>query len=247
MPATPGKAKTAAKPKVKAASLHTLYPGPATRIASFDAVPVTVVHGNCLDALVGFIDGADVVVGCVAWVRNPVVLQHLAARPAMLVIQKESHWKGAEGSKPANRKVTSAYTLALHTGSQISPAHIPGRLLGDSQSELPRFACAGFGPATKFRPLLHDKFLVACAWRDTPTGRVLDPYAAWTGSFNFSTVAAGSLENAVILGAHEPAQAYLEEWARIVTIAEPLAWAHTAPQPGALLARLPRTSTGLVA
>ncbi len=170
MPATPGKAKTAAKPKVKAASLHTLYPGPATRIASFDAVPVTVVHGNCLDALVGFIDGADVVVGCVAWVRNPVVLQHLAARPAMLVIQKESHWKGAEGSKPANRKVTSAYTLALHTGSQISPAHIPGRLLGDSQSELPRFACAGFGPATKFRPLLHDKFLVACAWRDTPTG-----------------------------------------------------------------------------
>jgi phosphatidylserine/phosphatidylglycerophosphate/cardiolipin synthase-like enzyme len=52
----------------------------------------------------------------------------------------------------------------------------------------------------------------------------VQPYAAWTGSFNFTLNAASSLENAVILREPTLVNAYYEEWAQVLAVSEPLDW-----------------------
>jgi phosphatidylserine/phosphatidylglycerophosphate/cardiolipin synthase-like enzyme len=81
---------------------------------------------------------------------------------------------------------------------------------------------------------MHHKFLVVggvadadCPDEDrTATGwePVFEPAAVWTGSFNFTNNGGDSIENAVII--HDPviATAYLNEWAQVFALSEPLDW-----------------------
>jgi phosphatidylserine/phosphatidylglycerophosphate/cardiolipin synthase-like enzyme len=52
----------------------------------------------------------------------------------------------------------------------------------------------------------------------------LAPYAVWTGSFNPTLNGGRSFENAVFIEDPVVAKAYLEEWAKILALSEPLDW-----------------------
>lgn len=52
----------------------------------------------------------------------------------------------------------------------------------------------------------------------------VQPYAAWTGWFNFTLNAASSLENAVVLREPTLVNAYYREWAQVLAVSEPLDW-----------------------
>jgi len=65
--------------------------------------------------------------------------------------------------------------------------------------------------------------MIACRFnQDRESG--LEPYAVWTGSFNFTKNAGFSLENAVIMRNPKIVNAYLLEWANVEAISEPLDW-----------------------
>jgi phosphatidylserine/phosphatidylglycerophosphate/cardiolipin synthase-like enzyme len=69
---------------------------------------------------------------------------------------------------------------------------------------------------------MHHKFLV----RGTHSAEGLVPSAVWTGSFNFSNNAGNSFENAVEIHEVNVAQQYLNEFARVAALSEPLNWSH---------------------
>jgi hypothetical protein len=52
----------------------------------------------------------------------------------------------------------------------------------------------------------------------------LQPYAVWTGSFNWTFNAGNSLENAVVLRDSEIVAAYYNEFQQILALSEPLDW-----------------------
>jgi len=213
-------------------SLHDHYPLPdQTRSVKVAQTDVTVISGNCLPALLGFLKGADAVLGAVAWVRNYQVLSALLKRPAVMLVQKEEYWKmGARKEE----KIRSAYIEALHNPSGIKTRYLPlgaKPLVTKSDLDLPRFGCIGYGPSVSYRPLMHNKFIIAARLKDEQ----LTPYAVWTGSFNFSQIATTSLENAVIIESAKAARAYLAEWVRLLAMAEPLNWKNPNPQVGRLL------------
>lgn len=83
---------------------------------------------------------------------------------------------------------------------------------------------------------MHHKFLIFCSIGGAPHEGFLfgpiDPYAFWTGSFNFTRNATCSFENAVYVENPVIAEAFLREWGQLAALSEPLDWQHeyVAPQ-----------------
>jgi len=96
-------------------------------------------------------------------------------------------------------------------------------------------------------PRMHHKFLVLCKTRklkisDISNGfrgwekcnakniddlkkiRVVEPYAVWTGSFNFTNNGMNSLENAIVIHNDKIANTYYQQWMKLMAISEPLDW-----------------------
>jgi phosphatidylserine/phosphatidylglycerophosphate/cardiolipin synthase-like enzyme len=74
-------------------------------------------------------------------------------------------------------------------------------------------------------PRMHHKFIVFCRNEESTSGYSnYEPYAVWTGSFNFTKNAGFSFENAVFLRDERLAMAYFREYAEIAAISEPLNW-----------------------
>jgi phosphatidylserine/phosphatidylglycerophosphate/cardiolipin synthase-like enzyme len=79
---------------------------------------------------------------------------------------------------------------------------------------------------------MHHKFLVFCKRKATlkrPVDKqgVVDwpePYAIWTGSFNFTNNGNHSLENAVFIRDRSIAESYYQEWQNVAWLSEPLDW-----------------------
>ena len=73
---------------------------------------------------------------------------------------------------------------------------------------------------------MHHKFLVRLEYNDRAESAsdYLLPVAVWTGSFNFSKNAGYSFENAVEIHDAVIATAYFEEFARVMSLSEPLEW-----------------------
>lgn len=122
---------------------------------------------------------------------------------------------------------------------------------GDSVSAV---RCAGYDRRVgngRFTPLMHHKFALFARFslqgphdprlpeRDPELGGYftnaelsndffLDglpwPNAAWTGSYNWSTNASQSLENAILLKDPESVDAYFREFQQVVAMSEPLDW-----------------------
>jgi hypothetical protein len=59
----------------------------------------------------------------------------------------------------------------------------------------------------------------------------IKPYAVWTGSFNFTRNSENSFENAVYIEDSGIAFSYMQEWAQIAAISEPLDWTSEWVQP----------------
>lgn len=210
--------------------LHALHDAPANRDTSTPHGIATAHFGELRRPLLEFIIGSEILVGCVAWVTEKFVLEALAARPVALCVQKESWWKGSDvrGKAYATRYAAlqgglpaSAFPEPLAT-KRVRGKQVP------NDAVLAPIACVGYGGATQNSPLMHHKFIVRCT-RDADG--LLVPLAVWTGSFNFSLNANNSFENAIEI--HDPtiAGAYLEEFALVASVSEPMNWRYSKPMP----------------
>ena len=172
--------------------------------------------------LVGFIERAEAVVGCVAWLTHPRILRALSTTPAAIVVQKEDFLRPDIGG-PSNKKLWAQYAAISGLAK-----HVFGGLINQMSTHggvgVEGVRCVGMrrprGTATF--PRMHHKFLVFCNFEEER----LQPRAVWTGSFNFSNNAELSLENAVYIKRRSIAEAFLREFEQVVAISEPLNWDH---------------------
>ena len=193
---------------------------------------VEVVFRDIEGHLLRFIDGAEAVVGCVAWLTNYNVLRTLAGKPLSLIVQKEDFLRPDKMSNEELKRLYGAlgaknsmcrYDFSTLTNFSYcgDPTIEPVRCVGNhNRDKRPSF------------PRMHNKFIIAGKFVDMVEKNGdyevvhtrFKPEAVWTGSFNFSYNAGRSLENAVIIRDEKIAEAYLQEYEQIAAISEPLNW-----------------------
>lgn len=180
---------------------------------------------------------ADLVLGAVAWLTDPTLLDALRtpSHGCALVVQKEDFLRSDSGDITRSDwelRLRSQYD-ALHC--EVDRFSLPGlasRLSYCSDPSVDAVRCVGNHNSrnTPAAPRMHNKFAVFCKvvdrWDEElqvslPTVR---PYAYWTGSFNWSRNAGLSFENAVLVYDKKAAEAAAEEWGNIFSLSESLDW-----------------------
>lgn len=178
---------------------------------------VTVHFGDVASAAQTFIEGSDAIVGCVAWVKSPRLVEVLAQRPVALVVNKEFGLRvdGHHERTPL---------LRLNGGLPSTLVPVALRRAG---AKLDPVRCVGWAARGRIGALMHHKFMV----RLTKGPRSYTPTAVWTGSFNLTSGAERNIENGMVIADPALARAYLEEFARVYAVSEPLLFAAGAPNP----------------
>lgn len=205
-------------------ALHDFHNLPLIRDTESEYTTKVVAHlGELRTACVNFISGSDIIVGSVAWLTDPAIIKVLSKRFVALTVQKENWWKKTDRR---GRNLAKWYA-SLVGGLPASAFPEPLASFGGDATLAP-IACVGYSGASAFAPLHHHKFLVRC--RVTKVGK-LAADAVWTGSFNLTKNASEGYENAVEI--HDPiiAGAYLNEFALMACMSEPLHWRRATPDP----------------
>lgn len=209
--------------------LHVAYPQleegqwDDQRTRSITMGMITTHFGDLTDPVVDFIRGSEAVVGCVAWLTAAPILEALSEVETAIVVQKEDFLRPDQGQKDSWRQALRKSYGAITNGFARYQFPFPFGMmdyLGDSTVD--PVSCVGNHNTDKraAMPRMHHKFLV----RGAQTDDRFVPSAVWTGSFNFSKNAGNSFENAVEIHDVDVAQQYLNEFARVAALSEPLNW-----------------------
>lgn len=172
------------------------------------------------------------VVGCVAWLTSPVILEALQQVKCSIIVQKEDLWRPDldEGRQGAKLKLLERYEALKGHPAWLNRLTFPwpaSRLSTSTDPSINPIRCVGNlnSKRSPSFPRSHHKFIVlgVIDKRDrTDFGHVWEPKSVWTGSFNFTKNATCSFENAVLIHHREVALAYTKEWAQVLALSEPL-------------------------
>jgi len=171
----------------------------------------------------------DAIIGCVAWMTHPDILQHLidARIPCAIAVQKE---RSLQPDKILNKR-----SVAFFAAQKL-------RRLYDQVTPLPwephAFCCVGIvGTKAHITPIMHHKFLVFLHRTSVGDGALasweqLAPGSVWNGSWNISRNGTNGFDNATFY-AYQPhiANTFLNEAHFVHSQAEPLDWKSRASKP----------------
>lgn len=213
-----------------------------------------VYFKNLERALLQHINEAGSVIGCVAWLTLSSILEALARRSAVSLLVQKEDWLRLDtdaNGRVIGRKTNLRAQIAKLPRTNARWFDLDNRLyfgdnwvpVGDGQDMIPAqvqidpVRCVGpySGAQNKVHPRMHHKFLVFCQaveHQDYPGSkkrRLARPYAVWTGSFNITSNATRSFENAVVIRDEVIADAYMKEWAQLMAFSEPLDWSSEEP------------------
>lgn len=202
-----------------------------------EGVTLEAYFRNLEDHVVEHIRNADAIVGCVAWLTSPRILDALASvrRGVSIIVQKEEFLRPDLGVRNSDRWrefLRSRYTALRSLECWPDTLQmVTGALIENNRIEPVR--CAGMvREKCPAQPRMHHKFLVFCKRRVPKRKPVYEegvadwpvPYGVWTGSFNFTINGSHSLENAVFIQDQSVAQRYYEEWQNVAWLSESLDW-----------------------
>ncbi len=213
---------------------------------------VECVFRNVKQRLIELIKGhaGKSIVGCVAWLTDPEILETLAHSQCSIIVQKEDFLRPDEGGSKSSLRRSYDLLDELPWHKSINQ---PGLgLLSDGYNthagwiERSAIRCVGNYNQDKNPafPRMHNKFLVFCdqtvnpKWTCTcdkpPKSRyhkdecgfsmIIRATSVWTGSLNLTRNAGFSLENGVHVTDPIIAGAYLNEWSQILGMSELLDW-----------------------
>ena len=194
---------------------------------------VEVVFRNYKERLLKILPRYDTIFGCIAWLTDFDILNRLRGKRVSIVVQKEDFLKPDYQLKPGEKeKLSKAYT---HLDCGEHQYNLPWPLCHMDTFGAPKFwgvRCVGNHNRDRnpSHPRMHNKFLVLTNWidaldrQDEDEFPLADDACVWTGSCNLSRTSHSSLENVVILHDAEIVRAYLNEFAQIMALSEPLDW-----------------------
>jgi hypothetical protein len=179
--------------------------------------------------LVAEIRRTPIVLGCVAWLTDGVVLDALShCDHVSIVVQKEDFLK----PDLVPQRATDLRSRYARLKAGYSRYALPGgvnELSYCSDPSIDPVRCVGNHNSLKRPawPRMHNKFLIFCEFESREGGfdsGFVRPVRVWTGSYNISYNATQSWENAVLIDDPAAAEAYAREFAQILTFSEPLDW-----------------------
>lgn len=200
---------------------------------------ISVYFRDIEQHLLEYIQEADVVIGCVAWLTSEPILRALALKKHVsIIVQKEDFLRPDIASRPNwARRLCELYNrIPSLNRFQLSGLVSSLDTFGDPTLDAVR--CVGNYNSEKKPafPRSHHKFVLFCELLDTSwmydeeeinqliEEETIRPYAVWTGSFNFTSTAVRSFENALVLQDPNIVNAFYEEYSQIVALSEPLDW-----------------------
>ena len=178
---------------------------------------------NLQQVLLNEIEQADIVLGCVAWISDPVILESLTRRSTALILDSKVNRMGA--------KLKDLYKQLEHTDKQpiytmlknglgseryLCYTDIEDQPVAEAFAEDWNFE-SGLYAVDGFYRYMHHKFLVLLTFdgKCGSCGRRKYKPTTWTGSFNFTKNASNGLENAVIIRDTHISASYLCEFLEI--------------------------------
>jgi hypothetical protein len=201
---------------------------------------VSCIFKNLENELVTMIKGSDAVIGCIAWLTNPVILEALSTIPTSIVVQKEDFLRpdseeiySEQWKEKLHEQYMNVKTFKWEQGDSIEGIDIIYNRWSAVCHWHDKVAirCAGHFNSEKKTafPRMHHKFLVflkkdSVAIHSEITYTKYIPTAVWTGSFNFTVNSTNSLENAVIIRDEDITRQYSHEWYDLIGISEALDW-----------------------
>jgi PLD-like domain len=220
--------------------------GPHERLGDFQATSedsrTSVLFKNLESELIGRIEEADVILGCVAWLTSESILRALSKKEGVsIIVQKEDFLRPDLGS-------TSNWTSTLQKLYNAIPSNLSRYdegLTGTAlhmmsfatDPKIEAIRCVGNHNSNKVAafPRSHHKFVVFCKCLENSSkgsGLNYRPYSVWTGSYNFTKNAGQSFENAVVSSDANIVNAFMKEYGQIAALSEHLDWnsSWTAPE-----------------
>lgn len=173
--------------------------------------------------------------GAVAWLTSKNILEALSRlEHVQIVVQKEDFLRPEGSDKSAKEWKDWLHEKYSKLSCSVQRGEFEYWLLGatslDKDHAIEPIRCVGYSNTSKKAafPRMHNKFIVFanvevvsdCGY---PV-HVIEPYAVWTGSFNFSKNATNSLENALYITDKKIVDAYFKEYTQIAAISEKLDW-----------------------
>ena len=177
--------------------------------------------------------------GAIAWLTDMEILQALRGLTCAMIVQKEDFLRPDTMPEQPDwpDKLRAAYQALREPAERYMMPGVAKGLSTSGDPSVEPVRCVGERPERgRINPKMHNKFLVFAKSRNTirieKYGEYAyeipevewEPYAVWTGSFNFTEAAHNSWENSVYIESEEIAQSYLNEWAQLLAFSEPLDW-----------------------
>lgn len=189
---------------------------------------VQVYFRDLSNALISEIKKADVVLGCVAWLTDFLIIDALREKDVAIVVQKEDFLRPDLGASSDWKKHLHARYETLSCNiTRYSFNNIIGSLSVACDPTIQPIRCVGNYNRDKAPafPRMHNKFMLfAKLKKEEDYFDIVVPYAVWTGSFNMTWNAQKSLENAILLRDPVLVNAYFQEFGQIFAISEQLDW-----------------------
>ncbi len=220
--------------------------GPDEPLGDFQAtsqdLKTSVLFKNLESELIGRIDKADVILGCVAWLTSENILRSLSKKAGVsIIVQKEDFLRPDLGSNSSwNRKLRNLYDAIPSKLSRYDEG-LAGTSLHmmsfATEHSIQAIRCVGNHNSKKEAafPRSHHKFVIFCKLLENSTngsGLNYYPYEVWTGSYNLTKNAGYSFENAIVSKDARIVKAFMKEFGQIAALSEPLDWKSnwTAPE-----------------
>lgn len=191
-----------------------------------------VYFRNIENHLIGHIDEAEVVLGCVAWLTRGPILDELSKKEYVsLIVQKEDFLRPDIGSLNKNdwkKWLQSKYNSLQSNINRFMFDNLLHSISYASDPTIEAIRCVGNNNKDKKPafPRMHNKFMIFgrnVEADEGSWGRII-PYGVWTGSFNLTKNATYSFENAIFTTNPDIVKAYFDEYGQIAAMSEPLDW-----------------------
>lgn len=178
--------------------------------------------------LLDFIEEAECVVGCVAWITDKDIIDALSKKRCISIIVQKEPLYHQESRTWLNKASKGKGEKIKANMLELLIYYLDGN--GNALEELDRFRCVGYTKKEGIvLPLMHHKFLVSCELKVGGKDEKIQnqelklvPKKFWSGSYNFSVNAGNSLENAIVGSDKVFASSFFWMWQRIYTISESL-------------------------
>ena len=196
-----------------------LLSGHACRVFSSD---VEAHFRNLEDVLVNEIHKNEIILGCVAWVSSPKVVEALAGKTTCLIVDRKVPRlnKGLRemyqllqmnDKSPIYRMLRNGHGWDEYFCYSNGGKPLPYTMYGDWNFESGMY----FVDGGRFRYMHHKFLLMLKETGECTCGKKLYAPTVWTGSYNFTKNAKTGLENAMIIRNNGIGAAYLGEFLEV--------------------------------